>query len=284
MVAELVVRAHTPGPAWWRVSKGEAVVWVMGVPGGLPKSVKWDRTVLVRRLTGARRLILPPAYTFGLGDVFGALSLRGKLKAKAPIEATLPPELRARYIAAAALLGQPVSHYDSWKPAVSGLFMLGDFRKRAGLQDTQPTASIKSIALGKGIRATPVSSYRAIPMLRTLAGEITPTADLACLADALREIEAGQGLVLTAAQAWAKGDVPVALTAERGFEACVASFPQFSAQVRQDQVDEAAAIAHDLQAPGVSVAVVPLRSLVAENGVLAKLKAQGFEVRTPASD
>ena len=70
-----------------------------------------------------------------------------------------------------------------------------------------------------------------------------------------------------------------ALTAERGYEKCLASFPEFNAVVRESIADETAAIAHDLQSPGVSVAAIPLRSLVARDGVLARLQAQGYEVQ-----
>ena len=284
VVSELVVQARTPGPAWWRVSRGGAVVWVLGVPGGLPKGVRWDPSVLTRRLTGARTLILPPTYGVGLGDLFGALALRSKLKSAAPVEASLPPDLRARYVAAAAMLGQSPRHYDSWKPVVSGLFMLGDFRKHAGLDEFQPTNSIRSMARQKGVRVTPAASYRAIPMMRTLAGHITEAVNLACLTDSLEEIEAGTAHVRAAGEAWAKGDVAGALDAERGFEKCLASFPEFDAQIRQSFADEAGAIAHDLQTPGVSVAAIPLRSLVAQDGVLPRLQAAGYDVRTPASD
>ena len=72
VVSELVVQAKAAGPAWWRVSKGGSTVWVMGAPGGLPRGIKWDNGLLSARLTGARRLIVPPAYKAGLGDVFGA--------------------------------------------------------------------------------------------------------------------------------------------------------------------------------------------------------------------
>jgi hypothetical protein len=48
--------------------------------------------------------------------------------------------------------------------------------------------------------------------------------------------------------------------------------------------DEAAAIERELQTPGVSVAVIPLRMLVSRDGVLAQLGARGYEVRTPAME
>ena len=284
VVAELVVHARTPGPAWWRVSKGSSVVWVLGVPGGLPKNVRWDSSVLSRRLTGARRLILPPAYGAGLGDLFGALALRSKLRSPTPIEPELPPDLRARYLAAASTLGQPPQQYDHWKPVVSGLFMLGDFRKRAGLDEFQPTNAIRALAGRKGVKLAPAATYRAIPVMRALAGHITEAVNLSCLGDSLDEIEAGLGGVRSAAAAWAQGDVAGALTAERGFEKCLASFPEVDAQIRQTFADETAAIARDLQTPGVSVAAIPLRSLVAQDGVLSRLQAAGYEVRTPGSD
>jgi len=284
VVSELVVQAKTVGPAWWRVTNGASTVWVIGAPSGLPKGVKWNNALLSARLTGARRMIVPPAYGVGLGDIFGAIALRGKLKTKAPIEASLPADLRARYLADSALLRQEPGRYDHWKPAVAGLIMLGDFRKRAAVDENQPLAAARSLAGRKGVRVTPAAAYKAMPFLKTLAGDLTDAVNLACLADSLQEIEAGSGRVQTAAQAWARGDVRGALTAERGFERCLASFPEFTAQVRQTMADEAAAIDRDLQTPGVSVAVIPLRSLVARDGVLSLLAARGYQVRTPASD
>ena len=284
VVDELVVQARAVGPAWWRVSRGGSTVWVLGLPGGLPHGVEWNDGLLAGRLTGARRLIVPPAYTAGLGDLFGAFALRGKLRAPAPIEASLPEDLRARFVNAAATLRQPPEHYDRWKPVVAGLLMVRDFRKRAGVDERQPLNAVRAEAGRKHVRVVPAASYKAIPFLRSLAGDLTEPANRTCLADSLQEIEAGSDRVRTAAQAWARGDVAGALTAERGFEKCMASFPEFSAAVRQSMTDEAAAIAGELRTPGVSVAAIPLRSLVARNGVLAQLRARGYEVRTPAAD
>ena len=58
---------------------------------------------------------------------------------------------------------------------------------------------------------------------------------------------------------------------------------RFRFEVRQTERDEAGAIARELQTPGVSVAAIPLRALVAEGGVLAQLRAQGYEAISAAS-
>jgi TraB/PrgY/gumN family len=283
VVADLVVRAPSGGPAWWRVSSGAATVWVLGTPAALPKGLKWNDVELDRRLLHASRVILPPAARFGVFDLFGALALNGKLHGK-PFESSLPPDLAQRYAAAAAVLRQSPDHYDRWKPAVAGLVMVADFRKQAGLDAGQPLNAIKSAAARHHLKAAPAVTYPGIPLARMLASELTGPVNLACLSDAMQEIEAGAGRATTAAQAWAVGDVAGALAAERGYERCLAALPNGADLIRQGEADQASAIAQALKAPGVEVAVVELRPLLAEGGVLDRLRAQGYAVRTPGAE
>ncbi|HWW26787.1 MAG TPA: TraB/GumN family protein, partial [Caulobacter sp.] len=49
------------------------------------------------------------------------------------------------------------------------------------------------------------------------------------------------------------------------------------------QADAVKAIASALKQPGKAVAVIELRSLLAEGGVLEQLKAKGFTVETPGA-
>ncbi|MFI4935644.1 MAG: TraB/GumN family protein, partial [Caulobacterales bacterium] len=284
VVPDLVVQARSGGPAWWRVSSGAASVWVLGVPGALPRGLKWDQSALARRLNKARWLIVPPTASIGIGDIFGAFALQSKLKTPAPFEATLPSDLAARYLAAAALLRQKPGHYDRWKPAVAGLIMVGDFRRQAGLDGAQPVGAIRSAAARAGVRVQPAAAYKALPMARSLAAELSQPVNLACLGDALQEIEAGAARVRVAAAAWASGDVRAALTAERGYERCLAALPDGADLVRRGMADEAGAIARALRTPGITVAVVDLRSLLAQGGVLERLRAQGYAVKAPDAE
>src|SRR5205085_5395909 len=100
-------------------------------------------------------------------------------------------------------------------------------------------------------------------------------------ADALDEIEAGAGRLKSAGEGWARGDVAVALSAQRGFEKCLASLPEGADVVSKSMDDTTAAIAAALGKPGHSVAIVNLRTLVAQGGVLQRLRAQGYKVITP---
>jgi hypothetical protein len=284
LVANLVVRARQSGPAWWRVKSGGSTVWVLGVPAAVPKGLAWDQSVLNRRLARSRRLILPPTASFRLLDVFGAFGLAGKLRAPAAFEASLPPDLAQRYLAGVAALRQPPGRYDRWQPAVAGLLMVADFRRQAGLASNQPSGAIRAAASRAGVSAAPAIAYPAMPMMRGLAAELSDAVNLACLGDALNEIEAGAARVRIAAAAWAAGDVDGALGAERGYERCLAALPDGASLVRRTTGDETAAIARALRSGGEAVAVVELRTLLAHGGVLDGLRAQGFEVATPGAD
>src|SRR5581483_9027346 len=232
----------------------------------------------------AQRLILPPTASFGLFDIVGAFQVGAKLRAPDRIEGGLPPELARRFTADAALLKQAPAHYDRWKPAVAGLVMVGDFRRQSGLDPGQPLGAIRSAAARAGVRAQAAATYPAIPLMKTVAGELSTAVNEACLADALQEIEAGAGRVRAAAAAWASGDVAGALAAERGYERCVAALPDGAALARRTMADNAAALAAALRAGGKTVAVVQLRTLVAQGGVLDRLRSAGFTVRTPGEE
>lgn len=120
MVEELVVTAAAGGPAWWRVSRGDSTVWILGTPSSLPKGFTWDERLLDRRLGAAREVILPPMATAGVFDIFAALSARARMRGPAPLEARAPAPLGAGFEAAATRLGRRPSDYDRWNGVMAG--------------------------------------------------------------------------------------------------------------------------------------------------------------------
>jgi hypothetical protein len=97
-------------------------------------------------------------------------------------------------------------------------------------------------------------------------------------------VETGGAGVSRAAEGWARGDVIAALNAERSYERCINAAPgalKIDAKIKADQ---AQAIARALKTPGHAVAVVQLRPLLAQGGVLDRLRAQGFTVKPPGEE
>ena len=279
VVPELVVRAMVPGPAWWTVQKGASTVYILGVPEQpVPKTLTWDQGALQRRLQGASVLIVPDVATAGLGDIPGLLRMRSRLKSKTPMEAGLPEGLRSRFEAARTRLGKPASRYAGWNSIVAGQFLVGDFYDAAGASTKQPMDAIRRQAGRTHVPIRPAASFKVMGLLDPAVRNLTPAISQACLSEALDEVDAGARPLDDAAAAWAKGDVPAVLARPRGFAACLLLIQGGASFWNQTMVDEADAVAAALGKPGHAVAVFPIRSMVAENGILSRLKARGFEV------
>jgi hypothetical protein len=282
VVEELVVNARLPGPAWWKVSDADTTIYVLGVPGAMPKGMTWDTSVLERRLDGAFAVITPPVAKAGLTDLPALLSMRSKLKAERPL-AEIAPELAPRLARAWAATGRKDDDWKDWKPLGAGLMLAGHASKASALTGEEPERTIEKLARKHRVKARPAAVYKAMPMIRTLVKQHSEEAGLICLEGVIDEVEAGPGPVRAAARAWAQGDVRAAVHAPRQGQRCVMALPGMSEEFRRMSAAQVDAVTQAMKTPGKAVAVLSLRGLVAEDGVLEKLRARGFKVTTPDS-
>jgi len=285
VVQELVVMGRLPGPAWWRVSTadGSSTVYVLGSPSVAPKHMAWDQVTFERYLNGAHQVILPYAgLRVHLAGAPGALFSYLRLRSGRPFEDGLDPATRARFVAARTKLGQPADHYKTSNALGAGLMLLNDYRQKEGLTTTDPSKLIRLLAQRQKV---PVQqkSYDLGPLMGAVAR--TPAeAGRICLDEAIQAVEAGPGGVLAATKAWAAGDVAGALGAERTYERCLAATPGALAFDTRTKLDQVAQIEAALKVPGHSIAVVQLRPLLSQGGVLDRLRAAGYVVKTPGEE
>jgi hypothetical protein len=280
LVEELVVTALEPGPAWWRVKDADTTVYVLGVPSLAPKRMQWDRTVFERRLAGANQVILPfQDVRVTLRGAVGAAFNFLRLRSGGPFEETLDPATRARFVAAREKLGQPAKHYATRNPLAAGLLLAGDYRDRSNLTNSDPTKLVKLLAQRAHVPIIQ-KSYEIGPLMGAVI-RTPPAAGRGCFEEVLAQVEAGPGVTLAATRAWADGDVRGALENERTYERCIALVPGAQAFDARTKADQAAQIAAALKQPGHAIALVPLRPLLAQGGVLDRLRAEGYEIKTP---
>ena len=280
LVEELVVTARLPGPAWWRVSKGDNVVYVLGSPSLAPERMQWDRAIFEHRLQGANEVILPyRGLRVKVMGVPGAMFAYMKLKSSKPFEETLTPDLRARFVAVREKIGQPAKRYGTKNALAAGVLLAGDYREASALTDSDPTKLIRYLAQQAGVKVEQ-KTYDVGPLLRGMV-KTDRAGGMACLEEVLNEAEAGSAATRAAARSWAEGDVRAALSGERSYERCLNAAPGAIAFDTRAKADQAAAIAKALEKPGHSIALVQLRPLLSKGGVLDRLRAQGFEIRTP---
>ena len=283
LVEELVVTARERGPAFWRVSDADSVVYVLGIPSVGLKGLEWDQSGLERRLNGANLVILPfTELKVGVLGAPGALISLMRLRWNKPYEEALPPDLRSRFVAARTRLGRPAKDYKTNNGIAAGLLLVSHYRDFAHLSAADPAKTIRRMAQARKIKVEQ-KAYSFGPLIGGLV-RASGAAQRACLEDALDEVEGGAEAARRAGAGWAQGDVRAALSAERGFEKCLAAAPGGSAFDARIKADQAAAIVRALKTPGHAVAVVPLRPLLAQGGVLDRLRAQGFDVMTPGDD
>ncbi len=280
LVEELVVASNLGGPAFWKVSDGDTTVYVLGVPGALPRGMKWDDRRLAMRLDGAKALILPPkikARPVVMTAFF--LTNQKKFQGGPPLDGALAARLeRAR-----VTLKVKPEKLAKWKPGVKGAVIAGELRKPLKLDDDAPMTRI--LGLAKKARVKQIRAGAAIDPMPAVKSLLTldEAGHRICLEDALDEVEAGRGRIREAAAGWARGDVKAALRAERGFDRCLARLPLLATLSRKAMSDTSGVIGRQMAVPGKAVAVVDLRQLLARGGVLDQLRARGFKVETPAS-
>ena len=281
VVEELIVTARLAGPAWWKVTRGDSTVYIMGLPmGPTPRNQAWDRSVLQRRLTGAHVLILPPSLTAGVRDIPALLRMRAQLRTRTPVTQQLPAPLALRFEQARIRLRQPVSRYQGWDALIASQILRGDSIRRAGLDDLQTVQQVIGVARRQRV-PTRAFNYNAAPILRSAIGERSLSHNQLCVEGSLEEVETSPERFRQAAAAWARGDIRRAIDLPHGSDACAEVM--FEGFLQQSNRDTVGAIETALRTPGRSVALIRLRSLVTRGGVIEQLRSRGLEIDDPSS-
>jgi len=280
VVEALVVNARLPGPAWWKVSDADTTIYVLGTLASLPKGLGWDTSVLERRLDGAFALIMPPVGRAGLTDIPALLRLRGKLKSDVPLDQAAP-ELAPRLARVRTQLGKTPDSYSEWSPLGAGMMIGLDYQKTTRLDGGEPDRTVERLARKRKVKSRPAGVYKAMPMVKAVVREHSAEAGRLCLEGMLSEVEAGTAATQAAARAWAEGNVRGAIAGPRNFQRCMRAMPGMADMQQRSLNDEVNALAEAMKTPGHAVALFSIRGLVAEDGVLDRLRARGFKVTTP---
>ncbi|OYX67480.1 MAG: TraB/GumN family protein [Caulobacter sp. 32-67-35] len=263
VVEELLVVARAPGPAIWLVEKGG----------------------LERALDQADLLLVPPKASVGPAQIAGFVlkggaGLRQGLGDR--LEDELPPDLKARFVSGRTRAKKGAGEYRNWQPAMAGFLLLSDFRQAAGLSEAKPVSTIERMARARKVRIKAVGQYRMSAVVSS-AGKLSKDAQLACLRDALDELEYEGGRPRTIGSDWARGDLASvrARYSTSAAQRCLLRSPGGAKLLEQQISQSANALSSALNRPGVTVAVVDLAFLLPANGVLDRLKAGGATVTSP---
>jgi uncharacterized protein YbaP (TraB family) len=274
--------AATPAlaaPSWWHIVQGKSEVWLIGTPNEAPKGFSWDTSGVAQRLNGASQLIVEPQAKNSLavvGDLFGAA--RG-LHSDQPLETTLPPPLRVRFIAARTSIGQGPNKYAGWKPTAAGVLLTQDYLKAQNLTAGEIMKTVRQLARHAGVKEQPAGYYEGVPVIAA-AEQLSSVGQQVCLSATLHQIELGANHVRAVAQDWSRGVIHPNPT-DPADAACFAVMPALKTLNDRLIGEEAQAIFDALHRPGRSVAVFDLGATVMPGGVLDRLRAKGVSIPAP---
>jgi uncharacterized protein YbaP (TraB family) len=279
---QVVITGHFPGPALWRVKKGNSEVYIVG---GLPVMVKrfdWDRARIGRILDKANVLLVAPKAKSG---VIGFTTWQ-MTKGTGPFKnlwSILPGDVAARFKAAAQTNGLDPEAYAHDQPVYAAMRLRDDIYEKKGLSTNDPEKMLIFMARDRKTPMQPVARYSAASALGKLnamsKGERT-----ACVSATLDEIDFAAGHAETATQAWAVADLSSAQanSPSSATLACLEGSGSTQGLLNKAIDDTVAAVDEALAKPGKSVVVFPLTVLLQPNGALDKLRAQGAEITVPA--
>jgi hypothetical protein len=285
VVTELApVQVNLPGPALWRVSRGDSQVIILGFVRPLPHGLDWPKGRLLHALDGAHALLVPPEPTLGVLDTVGLLLSLGRLQnpqGRTLAQVLAPGDYQA-YAQAVARSHLPAKHYDRYKPVVAGAALIGDVRRAEGLSSEKPVSTVQRMARQLHVRIQPMGRLKAAPLLRIVVS-LDDGHGLACFREEMAEIAWETTDARAAAEAWGRGDVASLrrLKSRVGVIQCLEDLPSIQALTERGTADAVTAIDEALSRPGKTVALVDLTYLDRTNGLLDRLKARGATISVP---
>ena len=281
-LAPVVVKM--PGPALWKVAKGDSQVIILGYFQPLPHALDWPKGRLVAALNGAHAVLVPPDPRFSPMD---ALSLTFSLGAihnpggKTLKDVTTPSDYD-RFQTYAALAQVDMGHYAHWRPLIAATALITDVRKVDGLSSAKPVSTVTHLAKDKGVMLRTVGHIGLSSVVRNLT-RLTPSQEQACFRAALDELDWETRVARRAGDVWAAADIEGlrALRPPHALEDCAEDLPGLKKLIDQETSEAASTLEDALSRPGKVVALVDMRYLDRQNGLLDRLRARGATISVP---
>lgn len=282
LVEELEVVAQAPGPALWRVTRGESQVVIIGAYTPLPHSLDWNKVRLMRALDGASgfyeaKVSINPVELATLFFDQGAFRLGGGRK----LDDVIGSERQARLRRVAAISHADVGRMQPYKPAVAGIFAYQTFLRTVGLSAEKPGTTIRRLADAQHVPKRALAKLGAMSVIRAMQ-RMDATAQLACFDATLDQTEWESAHAIEAAHAWADGHVTQLrrLHSTAILDHCLGGGGA-KAVLDKGVADSVTSIEDLLAKPGRTVALIDMDFLTLRNGVLDRLKAKGAEISVP---
>jgi hypothetical protein len=314
----IVITGHLPGPPLWKVQNGDKVLWIFPYLSWIPKDMIWDSERVARVITEAQEVLNLPELYLGPSllvrsnpiNILRNKRLNNRIERNpdgGTLESNLPPPLYARFAALQARYFSGNHGLVEMRPFVAGQTMMNNTRKQVGLvSGNDILKTVQSLARrNRDIKRTEISVRVDIggsfseyaDRVEAWMKSMPPALEQACFEQEVRHLEENLDEMKRRANSWAQGhidefrNVPLvfdplsidesstcndlAMGSSSSEQETVVGMITRKNQMWLDAAEKS------LATNASTFAILPINELLAEDGLLSKLKARGYEVREP---
>jgi uncharacterized protein YbaP (TraB family) len=276
----IVVTAQRSGAPMWTIDTPTGTIILVGEIRAIPKSVSWEPARLEEATRQADRVILGARPKVSPGDVFRLIFSGGKFT-KLPDKTVASQYLSPDQWARLQVLGKAHDEDYSRSSFLLTAFQLLSKELRFNRDTGDDTTDVVKKAADKAdVPTTRAATLRGEDLLDNLA-EAPPETHIPCLTEAMEALEAGPEIVEKRGTDWRRYDIRAVMAnpLEQALGKCWPwADEQVGGELRGIWVER---ITEASTAKGTTLAVVPLRVLAEDGGVLDQLDARGFDIAGP---
>jgi TraB/PrgY/gumN family len=298
LLEEVLVVGEQPGPAMWRVTKGEHTLWILATLEPLPKDMVWRSKSVDDRIAASQLVLSPPELSAHVGFFRSMTLVPSLLHARhAPngetLEQSLPHDLYIRWLALRVkYLGNGGD--EKLRPMLAAADLYRHAIDQVGLaHNSRVWQRIEATARAMHVPVQPVTLEVPIDnpkqYVRDLSS-IPSVGEVDCLRSTVGLVETELPVMARRANLWSTGDIeklrlllrPDAADTCAGAVLVVPSFQQEYAKLEAQLKSAWLAAAEKAIAANVStVAVLSMTELLKPDGWLSLFRVRGYEITDP---
>ena len=276
----IIVAAQRSGAPMWTIDTPRGTIILVGEILAVPEATPWFPDRLEAATANAQRVILGTRPQVSPGDILRMIFTGGRFT-RLPEERVAADYLDAAQLQRLAALEQQYDQDYARKSFLMTGFDLLAQRLRFN-RDTGDDASdiVREAAEDADVPTERAGTVRGEDMLDNLA-QADPRSHIPCLEAAMTAAETGTSIIAQRGADWRAFDIPAVMAnpLEIALGRCWPWADQaMGSELRGQWVG---AITRANNAEGITLAVVPLRVLAEQDGVLDQLTAQGLDIAGP---
>ncbi|MGH8051135.1 MAG: TraB/GumN family protein, partial [Arenimonas sp.] len=285
----------------WKVSKGDNIMWIMGMQSPLPKKMEWVSREVEKKIAKSDEVLFFTSVSVTTDrGMFGTMllipSLYGARKNPddAELKDVLSPELYKRWTVLKAKYIGSDKAIEKWRPIFAAQELYEKAIKKSGLNDeniVRPVVEDVAKEYKKKIIRPNIHVKIEKPKEAIKEFSKSSLADIECFSKTMDRLETDLNGMIERGNAWAIGDIEglKTLSFTDQSQSCISALTNAAtaqkrgfSDIRQRAMTawlEAADTA--LAKNKITFAILPMGDMLKPTGLLASLRAKGYQVEEP---